>query len=285
MRIPLLAAVAAGLLAAAGPARGQSPTYPAETVITAPEANVHCGPTDQFYVTSKLRQGDRVLVLAEVKNQPGWLAIMPPRGSFSWVNGKHVKMPISQFGFVEPTDGSAVTFRPGSSIVNQEPDVNSLQLKAGSTAPLEIVAGTIVEVIDKALSLGDQTWLPVKPHPSEVRFIRADVVKPPVALAGNGAPNWTLKNEMFTTNPRLADADQAARAGNLERARQLYKEAADLAVDQNQKAFALNRWASLNQGTAPPGYPGNVTAWQGAGNTQTTSFSKSNPPAAGSPLQ
>src|SRR5436190_12691240 len=62
--------------------------YPAEMTIVVPEVEVRSSPTTKYYATSKLRQGDRVLVLKDCKEQPGWLVIKPPPGSFSWVRAK-----------------------------------------------------------------------------------------------------------------------------------------------------------------------------------------------------
>src|SRR5207253_6389516 len=57
-------------------------TFPAEMTVTVSEVEVRSGPTKEYYPTGKLRYGDRVLVIRESKDQPGWLAIRPPHGSF-----------------------------------------------------------------------------------------------------------------------------------------------------------------------------------------------------------
>ncbi len=89
MRSHRFIAAAAGLLAACGPALAQN--YPAEAVILQPEVEVRSGPSKQFFATSKLKQNDKVLVLRESKEAPGWLEIVPPTGAFSWGNAKNVK--------------------------------------------------------------------------------------------------------------------------------------------------------------------------------------------------
>ena len=65
-----------------------------EMVIVIPEVEVRSGPTLEYYPTSKLYYGSKVIVLRESK-QPGWLAIKPPPGSFSWINAKFVKKKIN----------------------------------------------------------------------------------------------------------------------------------------------------------------------------------------------
>lgn len=275
MRGKLIAAVL-GLLAVGGVVRGQ--TSVAETTIVVPEVEVRSGPTLKYYPTSKLRQGDRVVVVREVKDQPGWLAILPPRGSFSWVNGKYVRQPKGgdpRLGYVEADAANPVPVMPGSSLVNQEPNVEGAK----------IVAGTIVTIVNPPLKAPDgQTWLPIQPHPSEVRYIPASAVKPPTQVATQKAPNWTLTpGNAFTTNPKIAEAEQAVKAGNLEQAKKLFQEAADRATDQNQKAYSLNRISTLTRGYPTPGHPAQVASGQGQLPVKSTSFSPSAAP--GGPVQ
>src|SRR5262245_40190878 len=108
--------VACSVLAAAGPAVfGQSPPgapaaapspYPAAHLIMSPQADVFSGPSTSYYPTSRLRHGDKVVVLGESKKQPGWLEILPPAGSFSWIDGRHVKLVpgVDKIGIVDAGD-------------------------------------------------------------------------------------------------------------------------------------------------------------------------------------
>src|SRR5438093_11253586 len=57
---------------------------PTKASIATPEAIVRSGPSPEFYATGKLRQGDAVRVVGE--EVTGWLAIVPPAGSFSWIH-------------------------------------------------------------------------------------------------------------------------------------------------------------------------------------------------------
>ena len=75
MRSPLAIAVLAGLLSSSGPLLGQ--TYPLRATINVPRVEVRSGPTDKFYVTGELRQGEAVTVIRMAK-EPGWLEIAPP---------------------------------------------------------------------------------------------------------------------------------------------------------------------------------------------------------------
>lgn len=176
MRSTLAPTVFLGLLALARSASAQG--YPAEMVITLPEVEVRSGPTKEYYPTSKLRYGDRVLVLRESKDQPGWLAIKPPAGSFSWINAKAVKQVDARTGYVESEGNALVPVRPGSSLVNKAPDVESVKIPSGS----------IVTILDREVSADGNTWLPIQPPPTEVRFIPGDAVQSR-QLANNNTAN------------------------------------------------------------------------------------------------
>ncbi len=141
--------------------------YPAEMVVTVAEVEVRSGPTKEYYATSKLKYGDRVLVRGESKMQAGWLAIAPPLGSFSWINAKSVK-PTSdpRTGIVDAPDG--VKLRPGSSVSNKPPDVDTVTIAHGS----------IVTILDKAKQAPDGTaWLPIQAWQTESRYIPGEAVQ------------------------------------------------------------------------------------------------------------
>jgi hypothetical protein len=253
MRHPMLLGAMVCFLAA-GPAFTQS--YPAEAVILQKDVEVRSGPSKTFFATSKLNQSDKVMVLRESKELPGWLEIKPPTGSFSWINAKSVKL-VDKYGYVECDPTRPVAIMPGSRLIDQKPTNESIKL----------TAGTIVVLVNPPLSVNGETWLPIQPHPSEVRYIPAESVKPAavVAATSNGTPNWTLTPNGYAGNNVLADAEQALKANDINRARQLYQQVANTATDQNQKVYALKRLAGLPQ-TPVPG--------------KTTSLSPANPPPA-----
>jgi hypothetical protein len=59
--------------------------------------NTRSGPATNFYACGKLYKGDRVQV---VKTSDGWTAIVPPKGSYSWVAVQYVSISTQN-----PTDG------------------------------------------------------------------------------------------------------------------------------------------------------------------------------------
>jgi hypothetical protein len=117
------------------------------------------------------------------------------------------------------------------------------------------------------MTVGGESWLPIQPHPSEVRFIPAEAVKTtPVIAANNSPPKWDRTPEGFTTNGVLAEAQQAEKANDINRARFLYQQVANNSTDPSQKQFAVNRLASLPQGPVA------------AQATSNSGYSPTNPP-------
>jgi len=248
MRLHRFSAALAGLLAACAPALAQS--YPAEAVILQPEVEVRSGPSKQFMATSKLKQNDKVLVLRESKEQPGWLEIMPPAGSFSWVNAKDVRQVDASQAFVTGDPNHPVSILPGSRLVDKAPDRESMKL----------TQGTLVVIVNRPLKIGNDTWLPIQPHPNEVRYLPADAVRATTVIATNNSPpNWTLTPSGYTTNAVLAEAEKARMTGDIATARQKYTEVAATTADPSQKQYALNVLASMPQAAYTPAQPASRT--------------------------
>lgn len=235
------------LVLAGGLALGQrshAQTIPGEMVVTAPRVEVRSGPTKEYQATSLLKQGDRVLVLRESKDQPGWLAIKPPPGSFSWVNAKHVKMVDARTGYVDIDDG-AVPVLPGSAVVNKAPNVESVK----------IPPGFLVTVIDKPFVVDGNTWLVIQPPPTEVRFIPADAVR-----TGSGLPIVPVSK---SANPLIAQADDAFNAKQIDKAKALYKEAAERTANYKEKIYCYERLESLEKAATTPGHPFHMAVGKG----------------------
>jgi hypothetical protein len=112
-----------------------------------------------------LLHGERVYVRREANN-PGWLAITPPVGSFSWIPESALEIIDKYTGLVRP--GVPIKIRAGSSVHDREPDVETAELPPG----------TLVTVLDGSVTGKDGSkWLPIKAHLSEVRYIPADAIK------------------------------------------------------------------------------------------------------------
>jgi SH3-like domain-containing protein len=109
----LVFAIGLCLLASAERAMAQGKSGPAKQAepdlryVEVDRVNVYAGPREDYYPTSFLSRGESVTVYEQTED--GWLAIRPPKGSFSW-------LPASQ-GFllpggrkVEVTEAEAVSW-------------------------------------------------------------------------------------------------------------------------------------------------------------------------------
>jgi hypothetical protein len=134
--------------------------------ISAPEVVVRSGPTEKCYATGKLHYGDPVWVQHESKEQPGWLAITPPPGSFSWINAKQVKQVNAYTAYVDAEDGGAVVL-PGSSVSSEPPNQKSVKIPNGSQ----------VLIVGNAITSEGNNWLPIQAWINEVRFIPGEAVQ------------------------------------------------------------------------------------------------------------
>jgi hypothetical protein len=286
MRLASFGALAVLLsLAAAAPAA--PPATPDVRYVSAPEAEVRCGPSDkpELYPTNRLRRGDHVEVVEELAD--GWLKIRPPRGSFSWINVNHLyHIAPNQPNEVITTDVPAEVYI-GSEIQKGRPTVVGARLKRGAQ----------VRSIGRPLA-GDTTspseagpWMPIEAPEGEFRFIKADVVaktRPPVdtvaaarvptagAPAGStftpvsGSAGAPPAANAITPVPDLqalyTRARQAQDANNVREAILLYEQAATTAQNQGQVAWANQVFAHANalrdRLQAPPSDPRSTSPQQ-----------------------
>ena len=172
-RATWLPLVAAGLIACvpAGPAMAQSAGI-YSTVITQPTADVKASPSadGKIYITNRLRMGEPVVVMEE--RADNWLAIRPPRGSFSWVQAKHLKQvaPGQPNWVVVAPPGTRAPALVGSSV---DPTVRP------SVESANLVLGTQVRAVGEAMGEGEGRWVPIEPPEAERRYILKDAVAKP----------------------------------------------------------------------------------------------------------
>ena len=288
-----LSAVVASL-AAQGPLPGQVPGLvpptpsanisPTTMTITAPQADVYSGPAANYYVTSHLRTGERIVVLGESKRQPGWLEILPPVGSFSWIDARYVKtVPgIDKIGIIDTGDPKGtVPIRPGSSVVGTEPNVEIARA----------LQGTQVVLLDRPTPGNGTNWYPIAPTATEVRYIPADSVRGGTyasnGYGGNPYAPAGYVNSGYSQSPVIPAAaaattgfvalaqqgDQAFSAGNNTRAYQLYTEALGQTTDPQWQQYLRGQIARI----APQNPSSNWTPPGGAP-TVPTGLPGANPP-------
>jgi hypothetical protein len=253
-------------LAFVSSASAQTVLYTA--TVNVPQAEVRCGPSDkpEMYPTNNLKQGDRVQVVKEADG--GWLAIVPPHGSFSWINTRCLEEVGKATWMVRMPDGEKVPVLYGTSLRSEKPTVRSA----------ELVKGSQVVALESPRTTDDGKWLPIEPPSTEVRYIRAAEVArvPAPAIAGGpppssgDTPSFTAKavdSSSSTTerpptvsalkppttegngNSRWLEAQQAEQAGNIDQAIRLYDELGksmantdhDLAMQCFNKAYWLRQ--------------------------------------------
>ncbi len=116
------------------------------------------------YVTGRIRRGQRVVVRRE--GPEGWLAIDPPKGSFSWIERQAVEELGEDRARVKVR---AAAVRPGS---------DQARLPGGRWVPVR--QGTIVHLLDRPPLIlrlqgpGNRSWYAIEPVAGEVRYVRTE---------------------------------------------------------------------------------------------------------------
>jgi hypothetical protein len=258
MRPALLIGVLTGLLGWAGVAVADPEPEPQRytTVVRDAEVLVHCGPSLQLYATNRLRQNEEVRV---VKQEEGWLAIVPPADSFSWIMDRFISKidPVYHTAIVKET----AEVRIGSTLNPEKHDVTKIKLPAGEQ---------IVALDEKPWITEDGSWIKILPPPSELRYIPASAVQPPTpkvqAVApppagpppALGAPTTGQGYSAATAGDSLwYRAEQAERAGNPAEAERLFLQLARETSDHDLQMRCYNRIHFLREGrrpSYPPGY-------------------------------
>ena len=121
---------------------------------------------DSGYASGELHRGDRISVLDGSK--PGWLAIVPPEGSFDWVDASSIRSG-------EDGTGQVVADR---ALIRSGAD--GARMPGPPRPPLP--KGTTVRWLDRpTLTTGQgpkaRTWRAIAPVEGEVRYVRLDGVK------------------------------------------------------------------------------------------------------------
>ncbi|MBL8794296.1 MAG: hypothetical protein JNM56_10350 [Planctomycetia bacterium] len=239
---------AGGVLLLAGASlMAQTPPY--EAAIAVHEVDARSGPSAQFYATSKLRLGEKVRVVQEEAG--GWLAIEPPTGSFSWINARLIE--LDGTGRTAMVLAPEAPVRPGSTLTDQEPNVERVKLPRGSQVLIRQDKGP------PKITADGSKWYPIDPQ-REFRYI------PKTAL--NATP--AVENLTAQANrPPAGNSDalwqqaEAARlAGNFPEASRLYEQCArQPGVEPELLNRCLSRLDYLRGAGAPAPYqPNTATA-------------------------
>lgn len=133
--------------------------FPYVAYVNATDVYVRSGPGRDYYPTDKLPKGARVEVY---RHDPGgWMAIRPPRGSFSWVKSRQLDVLEDDLAAV---NSERVVARVGSKFSNVR-DVIQVRLEQDEK----------VELIEPPAA--DSPWCRVAPPAGEFRWIFAKYVE------------------------------------------------------------------------------------------------------------
>jgi hypothetical protein len=173
MRAPILLLFSLAVHVCAAGARGESP-FPYLAYVAGEQAPLFSGPGQDYYETSHVAQGSAVEVWRSAPE--GWLAIRPPRGSYSLVAATDVRVRPDRVAEVVRPEAPC---RVGSE-VSARSDVIQVSLAPGEK----------LQVLE-TITLDGQFWHKVAPPSGEFRWIHAShVVGPPtpVPSAPPGSP-------------------------------------------------------------------------------------------------
>lgn len=291
MRLCTVSLAGLVIVALAGPVSAQAVLY--QGTVNQSNAPVWCRPATGtgIYHTNELSQGSVVQVVQDLGN--GWLAIMPPPGSFSWINRREV-----QFNQFRNNPDTLVAWA-GDNVTRVNVFVGSDITPAtrGTVLSVQLAPGTQVHHVKRPDVKDDNgDWTPIEAPYTEMRYIRVEmvtksapgmIVQNPVQAypAVNSGPS-SMFNTVATqppgyqpapfpgaipTRPPVSDAQQlwqraqqAERTGNINEAMQLYSQLASqtsgpdnaLAMQGLNRAYWL-REAQRNvaASTIPPVQP------------------------------
>ncbi|MEX0977634.1 MAG: SH3 domain-containing protein [Pirellulales bacterium] len=133
--------------------------FPYTAYVCTTDVYVRSGPGRDYYPTAKLNKGEAVEVY---RHDPGgWLAIRPPRGSFSWVSSRHLDVQEDNLAVV---NSQRVVARVGSAFSDVR-DV--IQVRLDKDEPVELLEPPTPEV----------PWCRIAPPPGEFRWIFAKYIE------------------------------------------------------------------------------------------------------------
>jgi SH3-like domain-containing protein len=146
------------ILAALSARPGQAIDFPYTAYVNSTDVYVRSGPGRDYYPTDKLQKGEAVEVY---RHDPGgWLAIRPPRGSFSWVTSRHVDVQGDNLAVV---NADRVVARVGSNFSDVR-DVIQVRLQRDE------------KLVLLEPPVADSPWCKAEPPAGEFRWIFAKYV-------------------------------------------------------------------------------------------------------------
>ena len=151
------------VLAVVASTTAAEPGFPYKAYITTDNVLVRSGPGENYYPTDKLKPGAEVEVY---RNDPGgWLAIRPPRGSFSWVRTHSVQFDRDTLA-IASEDRAAV--RVGSNLSDAR-DVIQVRLQKGESVELFDIGRRGPGNVNQTNA--NDPWCKISPPAGEFRWV------------------------------------------------------------------------------------------------------------------
>ncbi|MBX3394035.1 MAG: SH3 domain-containing protein [Phycisphaerae bacterium] len=167
--------------------------FPWEGEVSGTNVRVRSGPGTNFYATTKVNTGDRLLVLGV---RDGWYEIAPPRGSFSYVDTADVdREGMSNRGTVKK---ERIFARAGSELAASK-----------STNQIALTRGTRVEIIGEV-----DGFFKIYPPAGAKLYISTDFVRPVANDLRTGLAERYLAGLEQTPAPEAAARNTAAPVRN-----------------------------------------------------------------------
>lgn len=143
-------------------------------------------PDPASQITSRLKKGQQVHVLEEPA--PGWLAIAPPAGSFSWIERSAIEDAGNDQARVT---ARAAAVRPGSDEASLPAGIWTIAHQGDTVRLLDRPPLVIRQPEDVR-----RVWYAIEPPADEVRYLRSDGVSTtPIRNVGNRSGDFTNEPE------------------------------------------------------------------------------------------
>ena len=145
--------------------QGELTFEPYSVYVATPKAFARCGPSDEYYRTDPLRQGQELQVYAETDD--GWLGIRPPEESFCWVPAETVQKDSGELKGVIIEDRTVAWI--GTHLGRARTYRWQVQLAEGE--PVTVIGRSERDGPD-----GPQLWYRIVPPSGEYRWIQRESI-------------------------------------------------------------------------------------------------------------
>ena len=278
MRSVLFGAILA-LVASVAPSEGAEPQVKWTATVNLKSVEIRSGPSWKFPQTGILSKGEQVAIHHE---DDQWYAILPPRGSVSWVNHRF----LGKFNPEFQGKQNAVIMKDDYAVhVGSEIEVRSEGKEPSLITDIRQVKlpyGQIVEIIGPKKTVNESTWYPITPPPGEYRYIAKAALRDlqPVQLPsasakaspsgivpsasetliptgiGNGSPSLNPTSTAKVNHPLWGEAELLQSQGRFNEAEkvyyQIYQELKTKRAELEELLTCLNRMDECKQKSKSP---------------------------------